>query len=31
MSRRKIELDDTEKKILEHIFENTTQYRSWEK
>ena len=31
MSRRKIELDDTEKKILEYIFENTTQYRSWEK
>lgn len=30
MSRRKVDLDDQEKEILEHIFNETAQYRSWE-
>ncbi len=31
MARRNIQLDDTEKRILKHIFEYTTQNRVWEK
>ena len=31
MARRKLEFDEVEKKILEKIFERTSQYRSWEK
>ncbi len=31
MARRKIEFTETEKGILQTIFENTAQYRSWEK
>lgn len=30
MSRRKIELDETEKAILRNVFELTKEYRSWE-
>jgi UDP-N-acetylglucosamine diphosphorylase/glucosamine-1-phosphate N-acetyltransferase len=31
MARRGVELDDTEKAILEYIFEHTKPYRSWDK
>ncbi|MBL4715385.1 MAG: glucose-1-phosphate thymidylyltransferase [Bacteroidetes bacterium] len=31
MERRGLELDDQEKKILEHVYNETAQYRNWEK
>ncbi len=31
MERRHINLDDTEKEILQHVFEQTARYRVWEK
>ena len=31
MKRRKKELNDIEREILEHVFEESAQYRVWEK
>ncbi|GAB3827817.1 hypothetical protein GCM10028895_40530 [Pontibacter rugosus] len=31
MARRKIQLDEVEKSILDHIYEETQQYRVWDK
>lgn len=31
MARRKLEFDDAEKAILEHLFKETSKHRSWEK